>query len=842
MKMLGDLFFAAAVAAVTLGACADAALPDGWLNTCPVPPKAVRNVVKPGAPSERAVFIGGAYCGQAIDRTLFSFSPRRHDIVIEPPVNSVRQPCLCDGVRSGHYIESVVPTGEAEVIVPEDFFDGKPHLRILPCKVLPVEPGRLPEIDTVTPEMSGPEIDGRRLVRLQFDLTGCADLLLDKVGIAVYWTSDAEGAAWKGGRGQLSVFSKYTRDALRESGAAFANGWKIEHGGAFPQDGALPVGLDDECFNLTSMLDGRACSLPLWGFSPGGRAAFAAAAPGLVQPRTWGFPEIYGEEAYGRAFYAYHKASVDMTNAFEEGVRSVSPSLKVRRVAAESSAETQGAAPGEKPKATLAVLRSFTKRAICSARGSARTGWRNPADKMLSAYALAWSADNGMSYDVFELPPSQTDDEKKALAEELKEYPHVVSTVPWPGARVVGADTEGSVLRADDFVALRKRFAAEIAELMAEEAARASIFNVRDFGAKGDGVAKDTAAVQQAVDAANAAGGGEVLLPKGTYLCGSVFLKSGVDFHLAEGATLKGSPDPADYNAVDVAPQNSGRLGAGDNTSGGHLLLCIEQKNVTLRGPGKIDGSAGAFLRKPDGSHPKTKLEIPWRPSQMVWFVESQNIAIRDIELADAPYWSCFVYGCEDVTVERAYIHTIRNPHTYNGDGLDIDSSRRVRVTDCDISTADDSLTLRADGARLKAAKDGLPDCADVVVSNCTFSSDCNAIRLGVGNGRIRDCSFSGIRIVNTRYAVNAVGAWSRPEHGVDISNVTFEDVKLDAKGFCKFYYKHATHSVFDGITFRHVRGRVREPSIFDDKPDRPFRNLRFEDVRLNGETSPRVR
>ena len=239
----------------------------------------------------------------------------------------------------------------------------------------------------------------------------------------------------------------------------------------------------------------------------------------------------------------------------------------------------------------------------------------------------------------------------------------------------------------------------------------------------------------------------------------------------------------------------------------------------------------------PDGSHPTSKLKIPWRPSQMVWFVESRNVAIRDIELADSPYWSCFIYGCEDVVVERANIHSVRKPHTYNGDGLDIDSSRRVRVRDCNISTADDSITLRADGELLM--HNG--DCADVEVSNCTFSSDCNAIRLGVGNGHIRDCAFRNIRIVNTRYAVNAVGAWSRPEHGVDISRIRFEDMEIEAKGFCKFYYKMAKGSVFDGISFRHVRGKVREPSIFDDTPERPFRNLRFEDVKLDGEKSVRV-
>lgn len=382
---------------------------------------------------------------------------------------------------------------------------------------------------------------------------------------------------------------------------------------------------------------------------------------------------------------------------------------------------------------------------------------------------------------------------------------------------------------------MKAKFSLLVAALLAVAAADGAVYDVRDYGAKGDGVTKDTAAVQRAVDAA-AAGGGEVLLPRGTYLCGSVFLKSGVDFHLAEGAVLKGSPDPADYNALDVAPQNWGRLGAGDNVSGGHLLLCIEQENVTLRGPGKVDGNVGAFLKLPDGSHPPTKLAIPWRPAQMVWFVESRKVVIRDIELADAPYWSCFVYGCEDVTVSNAYIHTVRKPHTYNGDGLDIDSSRRVRVTGCRISTADDSITLRAAGQK-HLKKDG--PCAEVTVSDCTLSSDCNAIRLGVGNGVVRDCSFSDIRIVDTRYAVNAVGSWaSVPERGVDIRNISFDGLDIDAKAFCKFYYRNATNSVFDGISFRHVRGKVHGPSVFLDTPERPFRNLRFDDVRITGETN----
>lgn len=364
-----------------------------------------------------------------------------------------------------------------------------------------------------------------------------------------------------------------------------------------------------------------------------------------------------------------------------------------------------------------------------------------------------------------------------------------------------------------------------------------AIYNIRSFGAVGDGAAKDTAAIQAAVNAASSAGGGEVLIPAGTYLSGSIILKSGVDFHLAEGAVLKASPDHADYNPPDIFRQNFASPRDGDNTSGGHFVLCVGQERVTLRGPGRIEGNAPSFLRLPDGSHPPSKHEIPWRPGQMVWIVECRGVTIRDIELADAPYWSCFLYGCEDVTVDGAFIHTIRKPHTYNGDGLDIDCCRRVTVRRCRISTADDSLTLRADARRLV----NKGDLADVTVEDCELSSDCNAIRLGVGDGMIRDSSLRRIRIRDTRYAVNAVGAWSTPSHGVDIRRISFEDLDLEALGFCKFYYKFATDGVFEDISFRHVRGSVREPSIFDDTPERPFRNLAFKDVVLEGESSERV-
>ena len=562
----------------------------------------VREVVRHGRPCERAVLTGGAYRGLAIDRTLFSFTAAPHEIIVEPPVYSARQPYTrrakgADGKdvvsRSGHYFGSFRPTGKAEIVVPERLFDGSPHVRIIPCEALPAGPGAKPENDTAA-GLGGPEIENRGLVRLKFDLTDCRGMLLDKVGIAVYWESDPDGKAWKNGSGQLSVFSRLTVDAARAQGKWRTEQWALANGGVFPTNDIVAIRFGDECFNLTGWLDCAAASFPVWGFSPSGRAAFAAAAPGLVQPRTWGYPEIYGAEAYGHALYEFHRGCANVARAFVEGAHSVSPAVKVFRnttrgdawseqndhdgsgqellareldfihldpyplgkkyieeripfdmgymsgfarrlgkplipwmqghsyapsglanvtpadmkrmwaqhlpfapdgmmwlgfdlkpgktdtemtfpkgspeswaYAKELFAEVHAAGsaarpPAARPVATLAVLRPYSVRAVCCAQGVGWAAWRNPADRILAEYVKAWSLDNGLFYDVFELPPKMGAAERAALAKELGKYPHVVSTRPYPGAKVIGAGTEGTVMKSAEIAVLRRKFAAEI--------------------------------------------------------------------------------------------------------------------------------------------------------------------------------------------------------------------------------------------------------------------------------------------------------------------------------------------------------------------------------------------
>ena len=358
----------------------------------------------------------------------------------------------------------------------------------------------------------------------------------------------------------------------------------------------------------------------------------------------------------------------------------------------------------------------------------------------------------------------------------------------------------------------------------------AATFSVLDYGAKGDGVAKDTAAIQKAIDAANAAGGGTVEVPAGTYLTGSLFLKSNVDFHAGAGATILGSPDKADYNAPDICPQNSWY--APESSFGAHLLLCIEQENVTLRGPGKIDGNSLAFIVGPDGKNwPGGQAKIPWRPSQMLYFVESRNVRVQDLELANSTYWSCFFHGCEQVWARGLNIHNRRTPvHTHNGDGIDVDCCKYVTISDCHIDTADDCITLRANGARLKNAA---PECAFVTVANCTLSTRCNAIRVGVGDGKIHDATFCNIAVHDSRTAVNIVSSWSTEKHGVDFLNIRFDNFTVECRKFCRIYPKQAKEAGFDNITFSNISGITEEPSWIAGRKEYPMGRITFRNVDL---------
>lgn len=357
------------------------------------------------------------------------------------------------------------------------------------------------------------------------------------------------------------------------------------------------------------------------------------------------------------------------------------------------------------------------------------------------------------------------------------------------------------------------------------------IVSVKDFGAVGNGVMKDTKALQAAIDHVSHEGGGMVTVPEGTYLCGSIWLRSNVELHLDKGATIKGSPDIKDYCDAGCCPQNEAEIGWGDYISGGHLILGVGVSNVTISGQGRIDGNSDAFLLDPQGVPYTNKTHIPARPSQMVWFVDSEDIVIKDMELADSPYWSCFLLNCRRVNVSGCYVHTRRKDyHTFNGDGIDIDRCQDVTVSNCRVDTSDDCITLRASGAHLLEKPQ---DCAGVRVENCILSSSCNAIRIGVGEGHIHDAVLSGISISDTNVAFNVVGAYSKGERGPDIDNILFRDIKVEASELLRIHHMRSQSCSIRDIVFDCVSGTAPNVSHIWAKKAAPFRDIVFRNVNV---------
>ena len=293
--------------------------------------------------------------------------------------------------------------------------------------------------------------------------------------------------------------------------------------------------------------------------------------------------------------------------------------------------------------------------------------------------------------------------------------------------------------------------------------------NVRDFGAVGDGKAKDTAAIQKAIDA-----GGMVHFPPGVYLSGTLYLRSNGGLDLEPGAVLLASPDREDYNADDFCVQNT--VSAKEHVSGAHFIVAVEQKNIVIRGGGIIDGNRKAFYNEIRKEHPcKFKLG-EWRPGQMVYFCECENIRVSDVEMNNAPYWTFFLHGCEWATIRGLRIWN--DYRTHNGDGIDLDCCRFVTVSDCIIHSGDDCITFRGDDKRLKRIR----ACENITITNCILGTPCNAFRVGVGNGLIRNCTVANIIIQDTRTGIQVNSRYSPGSEGVTIENILFSDILMDVK------------------------------------------------------------
>ncbi|MEM6328173.1 MAG: glycosyl hydrolase family 28 protein, partial [Bacteroidota bacterium] len=235
---------------------------------------------------------------------------------------------------------------------------------------------------------------------------------------------------------------------------------------------------------------------------------------------------------------------------------------------------------------------------------------------------------------------------------------------------------------------------------------------VTEYGAIANDDVLDTAAIQAAVDACAARGGGTVRVPAGTYDTGTVRLASGIRFHLDGGALLRGSTDLADYPfQPELTSERPGRRRA--------LLAAFGAENIALTGTGTIDGRGPEFAYDAE-----TGDETEGRPMFWVVFQDVRDLTIRDVRLVNSTGWTLNLNRVERVTVRGI---TIDNPpRSPNTDGIDLRGARDVTISDVVIRTGDDAICFKA--------RRGQP-VENVVVTNAVLASDDAAIKFGTRTG-----------------------------------------------------------------------------------------------------------
>ncbi len=294
--------------------------------------------------------------------------------------------------------------------------------------------------------------------------------------------------------------------------------------------------------------------------------------------------------------------------------------------------------------------------------------------------------------------------------------------------------------------------------------AQSQVYDVVEFGARGDGRTDDAAAIQRAVDRCSADGGGKVYFPRNhTFLAGPVQLKSNVEIYLDATATLKAHPDESLY-----------RLSAfGKNEGEGMLWLWAKGcTNLSFAGRGTVDGNGVAFMGRELGDSYELKPVTTFDPRPHVLTLYGcSKVSMRDITVREGAYWTVHLVGCDDVVIDG--IDLLNDLKIRNGDGIDIDHSRNVRISNCHITSGDDCICLKN---RREFAEYG--SCHDITVSNCTMTSRSCAVKIGSENmDSIYNVTVAGCIITASN---RGLGIQNRDEGTV--TDVSFSNIIMDCR------------------------------------------------------------
>jgi hypothetical protein len=329
--------------------------------------------------------------------------------------------------------------------------------------------------------------------------------------------------------------------------------------------------------------------------------------------------------------------------------------------------------------------------------------------------------------------------------------------------------------------------------------------NILSYGAQGDGYFLNTQAIQAAIDDAHRNNGGTVVIPEGTFLTGSLVLKSGAELHLEAGAILLGSANRKDYAGLN-------RWLA--------LILADGQEDIAITGQGTIDGQGRELALNIDAlyhdgtmpdmnyNHRRHRPNEQERP-QLIEFVNCQRVKISGVTIKNAACWVQTYSQCAHVTIENI---GVESNAFWNNDGIDIEDCANVRISGCDINVADDGICLKSEHSDAC--------CDNIVIKHCRVRSSASAVKFGTSSyGGFRNVTVRNISVYDTYRSAIALESVD----GGTLENIEVSDIYARNTG--NIIFIRLGHRNVDGAVGAarniHIR-RVRAEVPFD-RPDAAY-------------------
>jgi len=299
-------------------------------------------------------------------------------------------------------------------------------------------------------------------------------------------------------------------------------------------------------------------------------------------------------------------------------------------------------------------------------------------------------------------------------------------------------------------------------------------FYITSYGAIADPKKDNAVAIQKAIDACSAAGGGKVIVPAGkVFMSGPFDLKSNIEFTVEVNAGVLANPSEAIYK----------RSAFRDNKGEGTIWIGGQNlQNVTISGAGFLDGNGVSFMgAELDDSYELKPFNILDPRPHLLTIVGGKNIRIRDLTIRNSAYWTVHLIGCDDVAIDN--ITLLNSLKVRNSDGIDLDHSKNVRISNCYIESGDDCICLKN-----RREFEEFGPCENITVTNCTMTSRSCAIKIGSENmDRISNVVINNCII---RKSNRGIGIQNRDEGTV--SDVIFSNIIIDSHLFSDVWWGKA--------------------------------------------------